>query len=511
MPDARGNSVDGAAARARTRLVARWVPGLGRLRHYERAWLRGDVVAGLVLSALLVPQGMAYAELAGLPPVTGLYTTVVALLTYAVFGPSRALVLGPDSSLGPLILATIVPLIGADGDPNRAVALASMLALLMGLVCVAAGVARLGTIAELLSRPVRTGYLNGIAIVVLISQLPKVFGFSVDAESTPAEARDFLQGVADGETNPTALVIGLSCLGVILVARRIDPRIPGVLVAVVGATLAVSLFDLTDAGISVVGVVPAGFPRPEFPSVPISDVGPLFVAALGIAFVTLADTTALSRSFARRMGDRVDPNQEIAALGAANLAAGLFSGFPVSASSSRTAVAYSAGTRSQLTGVIGATAIVVLLVAFNDLVKYLPDAALGAVVISAGLSLFDLDELRWLWKVRRAEFWLSFAALAGVVIVGVLEGIVIAIALSLANFIRLAWRPHSAVLGRVGDRKGYHDVTRHPDGKQIPGLVLYRFDAPIFSPTPIIFVSASRPSSPTPANRSGGWSWRPSR
>ena len=460
-------------------VLERWVPGVAVLRGYERSWLRGDVVAGLVLTALLVPQGMAYAELAGLPPVTGLYTTVVALVGYAVFGPSPVLVLGPDSALGPLIAATILPLVAGD-DPAEAVALAGMLALLMGLVCVVAGLGRLGTVAELLSRPVRVGFLNGVAVVVFVSQLPKLFGFRVDAEQTVGEASGFRSAVADGDTNGTALAIGAACLAVILGFRRFVPRVPGVLVAVIAATLAVAAFDLTDRGISVVGSVPQGFPWPTFPSVALDDVGPLFAAALGLAFVTLADTTAFSRTFALRGGDEVDPNDEIVALGAANLAVGFFSGFPVSASATRTAVAASSGACSQLTGVVGAGAIVVVLVAGNDLVRDLPSAALAAVVVAAGLSLFDLRELRWLWRVRRSEFWLSAAALAGVVVVGVLEGIVIAVVLSLANFIRRAWRPHDAVLGRVGDRKGYHDIQRHPDAEQIPGLVLYRFDAPLF-------------------------------
>lgn len=460
-------------------LLDRWVPGVRLLRTYERSWLRGDLVAGLVLTALLVPQGMAYAELAGLPPVTGLYTTVVALIGYAVFGPSRVLVLGPDSALGPLIAASILPLVAGD-DPGEAVALAGLLAVLMGLVCVLAGLGRLGTVAELLSKPVRIGFLNGVAVVVLVSQLPKLFGFRVDAEGTVGEARDFLRAVLDGDTNGTALAIGAACLAVILGFRRFVPRLPGVLVAVVGATLAVTAFDLTERGLSVVGSVPRGFPSPSLPSVRIDDVGPLLAAALGLAFVTLADTTAFSRTFGARLGDDVDPNREIAALGAANLAAGFFSGFPVSASATRTAVAASSGARSQLTGVVGAGAIVVVLVAGNDLIRDLPSASLAAVVIAAGLSLFDLGALVWLWHVRPSEFWLSAAALAGVVVVGVLEGIVIAVVLSLATFIRRAWRPYDAVLGRVSDRKGYHDIERHPDAVTIPGLVLYRFDAPLF-------------------------------
>jgi high affinity sulfate transporter 1 len=450
------------------------------IRRYERSWLSRDLVAGLVLTALLVPQGMAYAELAGLPPVTGLYTTVLALLAYALFGPSRILVLGPDSALGPLIAAALLPLVGADGDPAKAVALASALALLMGLVCVLAGVAKIGRVAELLSKPVRVGYLNGIAVVVVVGQLPKLFGFSIDANGLLDEARSFLEGVADGDTIRASLVIGVLSLIVILGFKRWMPKVPGVLVAVVGATIAVTALDLVAEGVKVVGEVPAGFPTPAVPDIGLSEWGSLALAAVGMAFVTLADTSALSRSLAAKRGEDVDPNQEIAALGAANLAAGMFQGFPVSASASRSAVAEDTGARSQLTGVVGAAAIVLILVAFNDIVADLPNSTLAAIVIAAALTLFDLGTLRWLWRVRRAELMLSMAALLGVALVGVLEGIVIAVVLSLADFVRRAWRPYDAVLGRLPDQRGYHDIDRHPDALQIPGLVIYRFDSPIF-------------------------------
>lgn len=462
------------------RLLLDWLPGVQIARRYQRRWLSGDLTAGLVLTALLVPQGMAYAQLAGLPPVTGLYTTVLSLLAYALVGPSRILVLGPDSSLGPLIAATILPLVGANGDPAKAIALAGILALLMGAVCIAAGLAKLGTVAELLSKPVRIGYLNGIGIVVLASQLPKLFGFKAEGSTILGEFWAFLGNVADGATNPTSLVIGLTSLGLILAIRRRRPRIPAVLIAVVGATLAVVWFDLGDQGVALVGSVPAGFPRPSLPEFSIGDMRTLFLAAVGMAFVTLADTSALSRAFAQDAGDDVDPNQEIVALGVANVASGLFQGFPLSASSSRTAVAKTAGANSQLVGVVGAVAIIILLIGANDLTASMPTASLAAIVIAAAFTLFDLGEVKWLWKVRRGEFWLSMSAVLGVVLVGVLEGIVIAIALSLGAFIHRAWRPHDAELGRVADRKGYHDRERHPDASVLPGLIIYRFDAPMF-------------------------------
>jgi high affinity sulfate transporter 1 len=460
--------------------LARRLPGVQVGLSYQRDWLGSDMVAGLALTAVLVPQGMAYAELAGLPAVTGLYTTVLALLAYALFGPSRILVLGPDSALGPLIAAAILPLVGAHGNPNRAVALAGMLALVMGLVCVAAGLARLGTVAELLSKPVRIGYINGLAIVVVVSQLPKLFGFSTDARAVVPELRAFAKGVDDGLTSWRSLVIGLVCIAVILGIRHLSPRLPGVLIAVVGAAVAVAWFDLAAKVVGVVGPVPRGLPSPTWPGVGLGDLGPLVGAAVGLTFVTLADSTALTRTFALRQGQEVDTNAEIVALGAANLAAGVFQGFPLSASSTRTAVAESSGARTQMAGVVAALAIALILVFGNNLFRNLPSSSLAAVVIVAGLSLFDLASFRWLLRVRPTEFLLSAAALIGVVAFGALWGIVVAVGLSLAEFVRRAWRPYDAVLGRVPDTKGYHDLKRHPEAKQIPGLLIYRFDAPIF-------------------------------
>jgi high affinity sulfate transporter 1 len=454
------------------------LPGVRAVVGYQRGWLGADVGAGLVLTALLVPQGMAYAELAGVPVVTGLYTTVLALTAYAVFGPSRILVLGPDSALAPLIAAAVVPL--AAGDPAQAVSLAAVLALLTGVVCMGTGLARLGTITELLSKPVRVGYINGIALVVLVSQLPKLLGFSSDADGFVAEVAAVVSGVGAGQVDAIAAGLGVGSLVIMLLARRLSPRIPGVLAATVAATLAVSAFGLAADGISLVGPLPAGLPTPAVPRIGMGDLVSLGVAAVGVAVVAFADTAALSTTFAAKLGDPVDPNREIVALGAANLAAGLFQGFPMSASSSRTAVADAVGSKTQLTGVVGAVGIVGLLVFANDLLANLPSATLAAIVIIASFALFDLEEMRWLWRVRRSEFLLSLAALLGVTLAGVLEGLGIAIGLSLGDFVRRAWRPYDAVLGRVEGLRGYHDVERHPEAAQIPGLVIFRFDAPMF-------------------------------
>ncbi len=454
------------------------LPGLALIRRYRRDWFRGDLVAAVAVTALMIPHGMAYAELAGVPAVTGLYTTITALLAYAVFGPSRVLLLGPDSSLAPLIAAAIA--ISSGGDPASAIAIAGMLALMTGALCTLAGLSRLGSIAELLSRPVQLGYLNGLAIVMVVSQAAKLAGFSIDGDTPVEQVGDIVQGVADGLLNTASLVLGIAALALIVTLSRSSPSIPGVLIAIVASTVVVRVFDLVADGVAVVGVLPSGFPAPSWPSVDTGSLSSLFLASVGLAWVTLSDTTALSRGFAVRTGERVDPNKEIIALGAANMTTGLFQGFPVSASSSRTTIAHASGGNSQLVGVIGALLLMVLLVAGNDLVEFLPSTALAAVVIAAAIRLFDARQVRWLYSVRQSEFLLCISATVGVVILGVLNGLIVAVGLSVANFIRRVWRPYDAVLGRVDHRKGYHDLGRHPTARQVPGLVLFRFDAPLF-------------------------------
>jgi len=455
------------------------VPGIRVLSTYERAWLPKDVVAGLVLTALLVPQGMAYAELAGLPPITGLYTSILCLTAYALMGPSRNLVLGPDSSLGPMIAATILPLIGANGDPAKAVMLASMLALLVGAIMLLAGLAHGGFIADLLSKPTQIGYMNGLALTILVGQLPKLFGFSVDADGFIPELRGFFDGLVAGDTVAAALAVGVGALALILILERVMPKIPSVLAAVVLSIIAVNAFDLTAHGVSVVGPLPSGFPPFTIPHVSLSDASLLLLGAFGIVFVALADTISTASSFAARAGDQVHGDQEMIGIGAANLAAGLFQGFPVSTSGSRTAVSVQAGAKTQVAGLVGAGAIVLMLVAVPGLLKDLPQPALAAVVISASLSLADVKGIMRLWKQRKTEAWLAITAFLAVTFLGVLPGIVIAIVLSILNVFRRIWWPYQAVLGDPDHLTGFHDISSHPDATTIPGLVLFRFDAPL--------------------------------
>ncbi len=360
-----------------------------------------------------------------------------------------------------------------------AVGLSSLLALLTGLLCVGAGFARVGFVTDLLSRPVRVGYMNGIALTVLVAQLPKLFGFSVRAESVLEGALQFARGLADGRTKVPALAIGSACLALIVVARKLAPKLPAVLFAVIGATLTVRFFSLGSV-ISVVGAVPRGFPRPTLPPLSASLISDLLVAAAGIMIVAYADMSVLSRTFAGRNHYRVDPNQELVGLGVANVAAAFFQGFPVTSSASRTPVAESAGSRTQVTGIVGALTIVLLLVAAPTLLRDLPTTALAAIVIVAALRSVDLAELRVFARVRRSDFLLSIFAFVAVVAFGVLWGIALSVTFSLLDFVRRAWRPHDAILGRAEGVKGYHDVTRYRDAREIPGLMIFRWDAPLF-------------------------------
>ncbi|MEV1065251.1 sulfate permease [Streptomyces sp. NPDC050263] len=460
--------------------LLRAVPGIRALSSYRREWLVKDLVAGVVLTTLLVPQGMAYAELAGLPAITGLYTTILCLLGYAVCGPSRILVLGPDSSLGPMIAATVLPLVAADGDPDRAIALASVLAVMVAAIMILASVAKLGFIADLISKPTMIGYMNGLALTILIGQLPKLLGFKVDADNLIGECVGLVQKLADGATVPAAATVGGCGILLVLVLQRWLPKVPAVLVMVVLAIAATAVFDLGEHGVDLVGELPEGFPPFTIPDVRLADLAPLFGGALGIALVSLADTISNASAFAARSGREVRGNQEMTAVGVANLAAGLFQGFPVSASGSRTAVAERAGARSQLTGVVGAALVIVMLVLAPGMFRNLPQPALAAVVITASLSLADLPGTVRLWRQRRAEFLLSVAAFLGVALLGVLEGIAIAVALSVLNVFRRAWWPYNTVLGRVKGLEGYHDIRSYPHAEQLPGLVIHRFDGPLF-------------------------------
>ncbi len=472
-----------AAAEARRPLAptprtgwGRWLPGVQTLRQYRLEWLPRDVAAGVVLTAMLVPVGIAYAQASGVPAIYGLYATIVPLLAYALCGPSRILVLGPDSSLAALILAVVAPLSG--GDPARAIAVASLMAVVAGVVCIAAGLLRLGFVTELLSKPIRYGYMNGIALTVLVSQLPRLAG--ADADGGPLETLwAFTRALLDGRWHGATLALGVATLALIL-ALKPSPRVPGILLAVVLATAAVAWLDLGAAGVAVMGEVPQGLPTFAVPWPGGVDLLHVVAGGVAIALVSFADTSVLSRTYAARLRTPVDPNQEMVGLGAANLAAGFLQGFPVSSSSSRTPVAEAAGARTQLAGVVGALGVAALLLATPDLLHDLPTAALAAVVIASALGLFEFADLRRIHRLQAWEFWLSMACFAGVVVLGPIPGIGLAVVLAVIEFLWDGWRPHFAVLGRVDGLRGYHDVARYPQARRVPGLLLFRWDAPLF-------------------------------
>ena len=460
--------------------LRRWLPILTWLPTYERSWLKDDLMAGLGLTALLVPQGMAYAQLAGLPPITGLYTSIMCLVAYAVFGPSRVLVLGPDSSLGPMIAASILPLLASGGDPVRAVVLASVQSILVGIFMIAAGAAKLGFVADLLSKPTMVGYMNGLALTILVGQIRKLCGFSIEADGLLGEIVATVEKILAGATNLWALGIGVVALVIMKVLQKTMPRLPAVLVAVIVGIAASLYLDLPSKGVKVVGNLPQGFPPLTIPLVSIADIGLLVAGALGITLVALADTISTATAYARRTGQPIDGNQEMVGIGAANVLAGFFQGFAVSTSGSRTAVAFKAGARSQVTGLMGALAILILLVVAPNLLSALPISVLGAIVVIAAFSLAEIAAARKLWSQRRMEFWLSIAATLAVAVFGVLPGIGVAVGLSILNVFRRAWWPYQAVLGREKGNPGYHDITHRPRLTSMPGLIIFRFDAPLF-------------------------------
>ena len=456
----------------------RWLPGLQTLRSYEAGWLPHDLVAGLVLTTMLVPVGIAYAVASGVPGIYGLYATIVPLLAYALFGPSRILVLGPDSSLAAVILAVVLPL--SHGDPARAVTVASLMAVVSGLVCILIGVLRLGFVTELLSKPIRYGYMNGIALTVLISQLPKLFGFSIDGTGPLRDLVRITEALLDGKANWIAFAVGAGTLVAILLLKPFK-RIPGLLIAVVGATIVVGALGLEQtAGVKVLGSLPQGLPSFVLPWIGFADLAQVVIGGGAVAMVAFADTSVLSRTYAAKTRTPVDPNQEMTGLGVANLAAGLFQGFPISSSSSRTPVAEAAGAKTQLTGVFGAVFVALLLILAPNLLRNLPSSALAAVVIAAAIGLFEFADLRRILRVQPWEFWLSIVCFVGVAVFGVIPGIGLAILLAVIEFLWDGWRPHHAVLGRVDGIRGYHDLKRYPEARLVPGLVLFRWDAPLF-------------------------------
>ncbi|MDN7645299.1 SulP family inorganic anion transporter [Burkholderia cenocepacia] len=456
--------------------IARVLPGVALLANYRSAWLARDLYAGIALSAVLVPVGMSYAQAAGLPAITGLHASVAALLAYALLGPSRILVLGPDSALAALIAGAIVPLAGH--DPPRAIALAGALALSAGTICILLGVLGLGFVTDLLSRPIQYGYLNGIAIALALGRLPELLGMPVSAGDVFSSVPHIVHALAGGRFSVAAGLLGVAVLATIILFKQVAPRWPGVLIAVLAATIVARLPPLH--GIPTVGALPAGLPAPRLPAVSLADLSALASGAVAVALVSFADISMLSRALSARAGDAPNRNQELIALGAANLLAGMTQGCAVSSSASRTPVAIAAGAQSQITNLVAAACITILLVAAPALLIFVPRTALAAVVIYAAFGIADVRSVVRLYRMRRGECLISMLCFAGVIGMGVVPGILLASALSLLSFVWRAWHPYDAVLGRLTGVRGYHDIARHPGAAQTSGLVLFRWDAPLF-------------------------------
>jgi sulfate permease, SulP family len=456
--------------------LRRLTPSLDRLLHYQRGWLRGDVLAGVTVAAYLVPQCMAYGELAGLEPVVGLWAILPALGIYAVLGSSRQLSVGPESTTAVMTAVALAPL--AAGDYQTYAALAAALALLVGAACLIGFAFKLGFLADLLSRPILVGYMAGVALIMIGGQLSKVTGVPIDSDKFFSQLADLFTNL--DQLDPSTTILAAAVLAFLLVSQRLAPRWPGPLIAVLLSTAVVATFNLDDNGISVVGEIPAGLPSLQAPDVGLGDVSSLLLPALGIALVGYSDNVLTSRAFAARNRYRVDANQELLALGAANAGAGLLQGFPVSSSGSRTVLGDSMGSRSQLNGLVAAASVILVLLFLRPLLANFPSAALGAIVIYAAIRLIDVVEFKRLGRFRRSELVLALATTAGVLAFDILYGVLVAIALSVIDMLHRVARPHDAVQGKVPGLASLHDVDDYPDAATQPGLVIYRYDAPLF-------------------------------
>ena len=454
--------------------IARWMPGLATLRTYKASFLPYDLAAGLTLGAVLVPVGLAYGELAGLP-MAGLYGSLLPLVAYALFGSSRLLVIGPDSAMAALVAVTVAPM--AAGDPGRLTMLCAALGAMTGVICLGGGLLRLGFVANFLSKPVIVGFMHGIALVIVGAQLPKVLGIRSEGETTLEQFASLLSRL--GDTNVIALAIGAGSFALILLCRRFVPRAPGHVVALVASLLAVVLLGLDKQGVAVVGHIPTGLPGLSIPRPSLADFGDLLSIALVAALLSFSDTMVTARAFAARTRQRIDANQELMGIGMANLVSGLTQGLPISASDSRTAVAEAAGSRTQVTSVVAAAVVAAVMLFLADYLYYLPSAALGGILIASAWGLCDFGEFSRLWRFRGISLAGALVTLLGVVTIGLMEGILIGVVFSILLLLRALAFPPDAVLGRTPEG-GWHDPAHRPEAVPVPGLLVYRFSAPLF-------------------------------
>ncbi|AZD35472.1 Sulfate permease [Pseudomonas chlororaphis subsp. aurantiaca] len=453
-------------------LLARWLPGLANLLQYRREWFRYDLQAGLSVAAVQIPIAIAYAQIVGLPPQYGLYACVLPMMVYALVGSSRQLMVGPDAATCAMVAGAIAPL--ALGDPERLAQLAVIVTVLVGLMLIGAGIARAGFIASFFSRPILIGYLNGIGLSLLAGQLGKVLGYKIEGEGFILSLLNMLQRL--GETHLPTLAIGAGALALLIWLPRRFARLPAALVTVAIATLCVGVLGLDSYGVSVLGPIPSGMPQLSWPQTNQAELKSLLRDALGIATVSFCSAMLTARSFAARNGYTVNANHEFLALGVSNIAAGVSSGFAISGADSRTAVNSMVGGKSQLVGIIAALVIALILLFFTAPMAWIPQAALGAVLLMAGWGLIDIQAMRVIRKLSRFEFWLCVLTTLGVIGVGVLPGIIIAVLLAILRLLKSIYQPTDAVLGWVRGIEGQVDISQYPQARTLAGLVVYRFD-----------------------------------
>jgi len=471
------------------RVIETIIPGVRMIRTYQRRWLLADLVAGITIFAMLVPQGMAYGDLAGVAPVAGLYTAIGAMVGYALFGSSRRLMIGPEASSAILVAATLAP-IAAGSDPESYAMLASVLALLVGGIALLAGLIRVGFIADFVSRPILLGYMIGAAFIIIASQLGKLFGITITADEFFQKIWSVITNI--DQTSWLTLGIGLFLIAFLLLLRRFAPKVPGGIIVVVGMTLLSALTHLDQHGVAVVGEIPAGLPHLTIPHVTLSEVLTLLLPAAALTLVVFTDLALTARMFAEKHNEKADANRELIGLGAANIGAGLIQGFPVAASQSRTVVNDESGGKTQLVGLIAVICLLIFLQWFTPLLASLPQVALAAIIIVAAINLINFKPLLEVYRMRPIEFFLALITLVGVLTVGILYGILIAVVLALFVVISRISRPHDAVLGSVEGIDGYHDIDQNESLETVPGLIAYRFDAPLFFANADFFLTHAR-------------------
>jgi SulP family sulfate permease len=434
------------------------------------------MAAGVTVFAILVPSALAYGELAGFEPVVGLYAALVAMVAYALFGSSRQVIIGPEATTAILVATIVGPM--AAGDVARYAALAAALAISIGFICLLAGHFKIGFVADFLSKPILTGYITGTALIVIASQLGKLFGIQLENDDFFAKILELITKL--DQTHLPTLALGLVTILALVMLKRFTPKAPGPLVVVIGAIISFSIFQLAELGISVVGQIPSGLPMPQIPQVSLADLRTLLPAALAMSVLIFSDEVLTARVFARKNHYEIDTNQELVALGATNISSGLFQSFATAASSSRTVVNDNSGGKSQMVGIISAVLVVVFLLFFTSILQNLPTVVLGAIIIVASSSLIDIQEFRSLNLVRHSEFYLSLLTLFGVLVIGIVAGIALAVGFSLLDFIHRVYRPHSSVLGTIDGVDGYHGIAPGGYNQVLPGLIVYGFDAPLF-------------------------------